>query len=326
MKIFLTGASGFIGSAVAQTFAKSDKYELVAMSRSEQSDRAIQACGARPLRSELGAVTLEQLAGCDAVIHNAAYVHPWGRRKNFQRITVEGTRQLLEAARKAGVRRFVNMSSDAVTFAGQNQINVDESQGYPRRHIYNYSEAKAQAEQLVLAASEPGVFETLSLRPRIVWGPGDKTVLPELLHMVENGGFMWVNGGRGRTHTVHIANLVHATELALTRGVSGHAYYVTDDEETTYREFLSQLVATQGVSLPDKSVPGAVARVAGYLIESTWLLLNLKGDPPLTRFAAGLMSSEGLLNIDRAKTELGYAPLISIAKGMQELAAASRPA
>ncbi|MEQ9364149.1 MAG: NAD-dependent epimerase/dehydratase family protein [Leptospirales bacterium] len=321
MKLFLTGASGFIGGAIARTLAQqTGKYELVAMSRSETSDRAIQNYGARPVRSELGAVSREQLAGVDAIIHNAAYVHPWGRRADFQRVTVEGTRQLLAVAREAGVRRFVHMGTDAVTFAGQDQINVDESQAYPRKHRYNYSEAKAQAEQLVLSASDPGDFDTISLRPRIVWGPGDTTVLPVLLDMIERGGFMWINDGRAKTDTLHIANLVHATELALTKGVSGHAYYITDDETTTFREFMTALVATRGVTLPERSAPGRVTRALAYLIESAWLMLRLKGDPPLTRFAAGLMSSEGTLRIDRAKNELGYKPLISIAQGMRELA------
>lgn len=229
---------------------------------------------------------------------------------------------MLAVARNAGVKRFVHMGTDAVTFAGQSLLDIDESQPYPKKHVYLYSEAKAMAEQLVLAANVPGEFETLSLRPRLVWGPGDTTVLPVLFDMIERGGFMWVNNGRARTHTLHIANLVKATELALTAGVSGHAYYITDDEVTTFREFMTALVATKGVTLPNRSMPGFLARTLAYIIESTWLLLNLRGDPPLTRFAAGLMSSEGTIRIDRAKNELGYRPVISITKGMEELQAA----
>ncbi|MCR9142465.1 MAG: NAD-dependent epimerase/dehydratase family protein [bacterium] len=319
MKIFLTGASGFVGGAIAAELSK--RHEVVAMSRSEKSDPTIAALGATPVRSELGAVDPEQLRGVDVVIHCAAYVDQWGRREDFMRVTVEGTRQLLDAARRAGVQRFIHMGTEAALFAGQPMIEIDESYPYPAKHRYLYPESKAMAEQLVLAANLAGVFETLSLRPRLVWGPGDKTVLPEVLAMIERGAFMWMDQGRHRTSTVHISNLVAATELALTKGDGGKTYFITDDETTTFREFLTSLVQTRGVTPPAKSIPGKIARALSVLVEGVWTILRLRKEPPLTRFAAAIMSAECTIRIDRAKSELGYAPVISVAEGLKDLQA-----
>ncbi|MEQ9364148.1 MAG: NAD-dependent epimerase/dehydratase family protein [Leptospirales bacterium] len=322
MKLFLTGASGFVGGAIAAELSK--RHTVLAMSRSETSDAAIESLGATPVRCELGAVAPKQLANIDAVIHCAAYVNQWGKREDFLRVTVEGTRQLLQAAREADVKRFVHMGTEAALFAGQPMVEIDESYPYPETHRYLYSESKAMAEQLVLAANVPGSFETLSLRPRLVWGPGDKTVLPEILGMIERGAFMWMDQGRYRTSTVHIANLVAATELALDRGAGGKAYFITDDETTTFREFLTALVQTAGVTPPAKSVSGKLARGLSIVVEGVWKLLGIKKEPPLTRFAAAIMSSECTLRIDRAKTELGYKPLITVAQGLKDLQAHPR--
>lgn len=293
------------------------------MSRSENSDPGIAASGATPVRSELGAVRVEDLTDIDAIIHCAAYVNQWGQREDFMRVTVEGTRQLLEVARQAGVKRFVHMGTEAALFAGQPMVSIDESYPYPARHKYLYSESKALAEQLVLAANIPGEFETISLRPRLVWGPGDKTVLPEVIAMIQRGAFLWMDGGRHRTNTVHITNLVYATELALTRGAGGRAYFITDDEITTFRAFLTALVATRGVTAPNKSMPGAIARGLSVIVEGVWALLRLRKEPPLTRFAAAIMSSECTIRIDRAKDDLGYRPRLSIAQGLEDLRAAA---
>lgn len=317
MKLFLTGASGFVGGAIAAELSK--HHQVFAMSRSEKSDDTIAELGVSPVRGELGAVTVDQLQGIDAVIHCAAYVNQWGKRADFMRVTVEGTRQILEAARSAGVKRFIHMGTEAALFAGQPLVEINEDYPYPEKHRYLYSESKALAEQLVLTANVPGSFETISLRPRLVWGPGDKTVLPEILTMIERGAFMWMDEGRHRTSTVHISNLVQATELALTKGTGGKAYFITDDETTTFREFLTALIETQGVTPPAKSISGKIARALSVIVESIWTILPIKKDPPLTRFAAAIMSSECTIRIDRAKDELGYRPVMRVAQGLKNL-------
>ena len=316
MQIFITGASGFIGGAIAK--ALSTTHNVRGMSRSERSDENLRALGAIPVRSELGAVKPEHLAGCEVVIHCAAFVKQWGTREQFWRTNVDGTAQLLQAARQAGVTRFIHVGTEAALFHGQDMREIDETYPYPTHTPFLYPETKAAAEKLVLAANAPG-FETLSLRPRFVWGPGDQTILPVVKKMVSTGMFMWIDQGRARTSTTHIANFVHAVTLALSHGRSGQAYFITDDSTTTVREFLTALLKTQGIMMPNTSIPGPLARALAKILEGVWHLLKLKSEPPLTYFAAAMASSECTIRMDKARAELGYAPVITREEGLAEL-------
>ena len=314
--VFITGASGFVGGAIVK--ALQGKAAVRAMSRSTQSDQAIRTLGATPMRCELGAVQREHLAGCDVVIHCAAFVKQWGTREQFWQANVVGAEQLLKAARAAGVKRFIHIGTEAALFRGQHLRDVDETHPYALNSPFLYSATKAAAEQRVLAANAPE-FTTLSIRPRFVWGPGDQTVLPVLLAMVKQGRFMWVDGGRSRTSTTHIDNLVHGVSLALTHGQGGNAYFILDDGVVTFRDFLTTLLATRGVIPPDKNLPGAVVRTLACTVEALWKLLRLRSDPPLTRFAASMMSHDCILKGDKAARELGYSPIITRERGLAEL-------
>lgn len=315
-KLFITGASGFVGGAIVRSLA--GRFTLLALSRSEGSDSAIRAAGATPVRGELGAVAADAIAGSDAVIHCAAFVKQWGTREQFWAANVEGTRQLLQSARQAGAQRFIHIGTEAALFQGQHMRDIDERYPYPAHTPFLYSETKAAAEKLVLAANAPS-FATLSIRPRFVWGPGDQTILPVLEAMVRSGRFVWIDGGRAQTSTTHIANLVHAVGLALERGTGGKAYFVTDEGSTAMHEFLTALIATRGLAPPEKSIPGWLARTLGSATETTWRALGKTSDPPLTRFAAAMMSRDCTIRTDKAQHELGYAPVISREQGLKQL-------
>lgn len=316
-KLFITGASGFVGGAIVQALA--NRYTLLALSRSDRSDAVIRALGATPVRGELGSVAAEAMAGCEAVIHCAAFVKQWGTREQFWNANVEGTRQLLQVARQAGAQRFIHIGTEAALFHGQHMRDIDEQYPYPAHTPFLYSETKAAAEKLVLAANAPG-FATLSIRPRFVWGPGDQTILPVLEAMVRSGQFLWIDHGRAQTSTTHIANLVHAVELALERGAGGNAYFVTDDGNTQMHEFLTALLATRKLQPQEKSIPGWLARMLAVLTEGTWRALGKTSDPPLTRLAASMMSRDCTIRTDKAQRELGYQPVISRGDGLKGLA------
>lgn len=316
MRIFLTGGSGFIGAAIARALAPT--HALSGMARSAASAQALHSLGVEPVRTALGEVQPDQLAGVDVVIHCAAHVAQWGRREDFWQANVEGTRQLLHAARQAGVHRFIHMGTEAALFDNADLVDIDETQPYPPRWRHLYCETKAAAEQAVLAANSNSL-QTVVLRPRLVWGPGDQTILPDLLRMVRSGQYWWVDGGRARTSTCHIANLVHATELALEAGNAGHSYFIVDPGTTTYREFLTALLATAGVTPPQRSMPSWLLRGMAGTLDLLWRGLRLRGEPPLTPFAAAMLSAHCTIASDRAERELGYVPVIDRASGLAQL-------
>jgi nucleoside-diphosphate-sugar epimerase len=318
MKIFITGGSGFVGGAFIKAHAKN--HELIAMSRSEKSDEAIKALGITPMRSSLNAVQEADLSGCDAVIHCAAYVEEWGPWATYELMNVEGTRQLLDVAKKAGVKRFVHIGTEAALFHGQHMRGIDETYPLCPQSPFPYSSTKAKAEKLVRDANDKAsCFETIVLRPRMIWGPDDQTILAVVKSMAEAGKFVWVDGGKVITSTTHIDNLVHAMDLALTKGEGGESYFVLDDGEARIRDFFTAYLATEGVELGTKSVPGWFLRGLSNMVEPIWRTLKLKSEPPITKFTAHIMSRDGTFTDEKARTGLGYAPVISREDGLSAL-------
>jgi nucleoside-diphosphate-sugar epimerase len=317
MRVFVTGGSGFVGGHVIEALVR-EGHEVVAMARSDASAKAVEGYGASASRCALGAVSASDLRGCDAVVHAAAFVEEWGTRDEFWRANVDGTQNLLDAAREAGVPRFVFVGTEAALFDGHDLIDIDERTPYPARQRFLYSETKAEAERRVLAANAAG-FTTISIRPRFVWGPRDASVLPAILKMADEGRYAWVDRGRHRTSSTHVANLARAILLSLERGRGGEAYFVADDGERSMRELLGALAATRGVTLPSRSIPGAIARPLAWAIERTWRLFGIRKPPPMTHFTISMMSRSVTVKTDKAREELGYEPAISVEDGLAQL-------
>lgn len=322
MKIFITGASGFVGGAAARRFA-ADGHEVVAMSRSEASDARIRDCGARPVRCDLESVTAAHLDGAEVVIHAAAFVEAWGPPDAWSRINVAGTKRMLAAASSAGVRRFIHIGTEAAIVFGQDVHNADETVPLAPSSPYPYCSSKAQAEMAVVAANGfPPGFETIVLRPRFIWGPGDETLLPQIRRAAESGAWIWVDHGRALTSTVHIDNLVDAIGLAFSAGRAGQAYYILDEGTRSMREIIEGMAAAHGLVLPARSIPRWLADWLGGAMEAIWRQLGLRGTPPLTRHVAMVLSRDCTLNGAKAAAELGYRPRVSVADGLAQVAAA----
>jgi nucleoside-diphosphate-sugar epimerase len=271
------------------------------------------------VRCALGDVAEQHLEGVEAIIHSAAYVEAWGPWQTYWDLNVHATEQLLSVARKAGVKRFVHIGTEACLFHGQHMRGIDETYPYALRSPYPYSRTKAYAEMAVLNANEPGVFETVSVRPRFIWGPGDQTLLPELKKMVAAGSFMWIGGGAAKTSTAYIDNVVEGIRLALEKGRGGEAYFITDDEVTTMREIIEGMAKADGFALPEKSVPAWAVGALAFVLEKMARLAKSEKGPMITRFAADIMARDCTINIDKAKRELGYKPVVTIAEGLKRM-------
>ena len=316
---FVTGGSGFIGGALVRRLV-ADGWIVRALARSEASAEVVRARGAEPVRGDLDDVSAMAggAAGCEVAFHCAAHLGDWGSRADFERGNVAGTRNVLAAARQAGVRRFVHAGTEAVLLAGQPLVAVDERAPLRFDSRALYSSTKARAEEAVIEANQNGL-QTVVVRPRFVWGRGDTTLLPIMTEMVRSGRFAWIGGGRQRTSTTHVDNVVHGLLLGAERGAPGGVYFVTDGEPVVFRDFVTRLLATQGVTPPGRSLPTPVASAVAAASETAWRLLPLPGRPPLTRFAVWVSALETTIDITRARTELGYAPVMTIEHGLEEL-------
>jgi nucleoside-diphosphate-sugar epimerase len=314
MKAFVTGASGFIGGALTKRLV-AEGWTVNALARSEKSAKVVRGLGATAVKGDLddvGAMTAGA-KGADVGFHCAAHLGEWGNASDFERVNVTGTANAVQAAREAGVRRFVHVGTEAALMHGQPLVNVDETAPLQPDSKALYSRTKARAEQVARAGG------AVVIRPRLVWGPGDTTILPVLAHAVRKGRFAWVDGGNHRTSTTHVDNVVEGLLLGAQKGEPGEAYFVTDGEPQVFRDFITSLLATQGVEIPDRSLPRSVAGAVAAAGEAAWRVLPLPGQPPLTSFGFWFLSQECTIDISRARRDLGYSPVTSVPQGMQEL-------
>lgn len=321
--VFITGGSGFVGRNLIRECLRRG-YRVRALARSESAQAVVRGLGAEAVAADLSAVPAEALKGCDWLLHAAAVVSEWGRKAEFERVNVEGTRQLLTAARAAGVPVFVLVGTEAVYANGGPMQRIIEERPLPDNPLPRYPATKQAAEKLVRAANAPG-FRTVVVRPRMIWGRDNSSVLPQLITAVKKGQFAWVEGGRYLTSTCHVANVCEGTLLAAQKGRGGEAYFLTDGAPQEFRDFMTRMFATQGVSVPEKIVPRAVAALAARVCEFAWEYLPLPGNPPLTRMAIALGAQEVTVMDGKARRELGYQGQISVEQGLEELQRGWRP-
>jgi nucleoside-diphosphate-sugar epimerase len=319
---FVTGGSGFIGGRLIDRL-RSEGWSVRALVRSERSAETVRARGAEPVMGDIAdADSIRQGAhGCSHAFHAAAHLGDWGPRDDFVRDNVTGTENALAGTAAAGVKRFVHVGTEAALMAGQPLVDADESLPLQPDSPALYSATKAMAEQAVRQANRPDGFETVVVRPRFVWGPGDNTIVPSLVKAVKSGQFRWIGGGRHKTSTTHVDNVAEGLWLGATRGAAGGVYFVTDGEPVEFRDFVTRLLETQGIEAPSGELPLAVARALATGGEAIWRTLRIKRSPPVTKMALWVSSLECTIDISRAREELGYAPVVSIEEGLAGLAA-----
>src|SRR5204863_3980648 len=133
-----------------------------------------------------------------------------------------------------------------------------------------------------------------------VWGVGDTSILPGLAEAVRRGRFSWIGGGRHLTSTTHVDNTVQGLVLGAERGRPGEVYFVTDGEPVVFREFITDLLATQGVEIPDRNVPPWVVRTLATVAETAWRALPLPRAPPVTGVSGRVSPLGGTIHSSNA--------------------------
>ncbi|PTY36246.1 epimerase [Saccharospirillum sp. MSK14-1] len=315
---FLTGGSGYIGRNLIR-FLTAQGHAVNALARSEKSAAMIETLGAKAVRGDvLDSHLAEVMAGCAVLIHAAADTDHDNRSKTQYQTNVDGTRNVLDSARRAGIKKALVLSTESVLLTGKPLHHINEDQPIPAKAIGEYSRSKAAAERQALAFAAED-FQVIVVRPRFVWGRDDTTALPHLVAAAESGQLAWIDGGHYQTSTTHIHNLCVGIECALANGKNGEVYFITDDEPVEFRQFATDLLATQDVAVPDKTVP---LRLLKTLASGGDFLSRISGGVirgPVTRQSLATSAFEVTLDINKAKTELGYQPAISRADGLAEL-------
>lgn len=263
--------------------------------------------------------------GIAVVQHVAGLAGIWGPWRDYYDVNVRGTEHVLAGCRRHGVGRLVFTSSPSVTFDGKSQEGINESAAYPVRWLCHYPHTKALAEQQVLAAAGCDL-RTCSLRPHLIWGPRDQHLVPRLLDRARKGQLRRIGNDTNRIDTIYVENaaeaqLLAADALAVKPEVSGQAYFISQDEPVNCWKWIDELLSLAGLPPVQKSLSLGAAWTIGAALETVYKTLCIHREPRMTRFLAAQLGVSHYFDIARAKRDLGYSPRVSMAEGMQRLAA-----
>jgi nucleoside-diphosphate-sugar epimerase len=323
MNALVTGGGGFLGGAIVRLLvARGDRVR--SLSRQRHAD--LDALGVDQVQADIANVDAVERAvtGCDVVFHVAAKAGIGGRYRDYHRVNVTGTEVVLNACRRHGINRLVYTSSPSVVFDGRDMEGVDESVPYPVHHDAPYPATKAQAERLVLAANGPDLA-TVTLRPHLIWGPGDTHLVPRILARGRAGRLRRIGGTSKLIDSVYIDNAAQAHLLAADRlapgsSIAGRAYFISNGEPLPLWDLVNRILAAGSVAPVTRSVPLWAALAAGWCLEKVYAMLWPDAEPPMTSFLARELATAHWFDVTAARCDLGYVPHVSIDEGMRRLA------
>jgi 2-alkyl-3-oxoalkanoate reductase len=297
MKIFVTSNQGFVEKTLLAAL-QSEGHDVCTLV--EPSD----------LSSESA---IERAAsGCELCIHCIPDQEAHTDRKRLELLYVVGTENVLAAVRRAGVRRVIYLSTADMTLGLAARLYVTEEFAGPTDALSDNIEIRALAEDLVVAASD-ATLDTIVLRPAWIWGHQEAPTETRIRRSVEDHTFRWIHGGTSLCATTHVRNLVAAVTCAIrVEQAPGEIFYITDDERTTLKEFLTRLSSAMGIKLPRNNQPFAWAYAVGW-IGDQW------GEKPRRRVAEVCSLGRSThFNIQHARTVLGYKPVLDVSTGIRE--------
>jgi nucleoside-diphosphate-sugar epimerase len=321
-RVLVTGGGGFLGSALA---AMARQRGLSVRSLSRRFYPHLQALGVEQIQGDISEASIVERAvkGCQTVFHTAAKAGLWGRERDYERVNVQGTRNVIAACRSSGARRIIFSSSPSVVFNGRAMEGADENSPYPDQYDAAYPRTKALAEQLIVE-SDDALLATVSIRPHLIWGPGDNNLLPRIISRAESGRLRRIGGGEPRIDPIYIENAATAHFLAADKlepgsPIAGKIYFVTQGEIIPLWEMIDRLLHAAGIAPVTRSISRPLAIATAGLLELGYCLTRASSEPPLTRFLVRQLSTTHWFNIDAARRDLGYEPEVTIAEGMLRL-------
>lgn len=320
MKVLVTGASGMLGGAVALALAaRGDDVTVL--------QRRPSGLGLREHLADITDATAVRaaVAGADTVIHLAAKVHVVGAWTDYVAANVVGTRTVVDAARHAGARRLVYVSSPSVAHTGASLVGAGAGPADPEHARGSYSRSKAMGERYALAAHGPS-FSVVAVRPHLVWGPDDTQLVERIVGRARAGRLAVVGSGTALIDTTYVDNavsaLVAAADHADTAG--GRAYVVSNGQPRPVAEILSSICLAAGVPGPRRHVPYRLAWTAGAVVDRWWAAAGREADPPITRFLAEQLATAHWFDLRLTREALQWEPTVGLDEGFARLAEAFR--
>ena len=321
-RALVTGGTGFLGGHLARRLRDSG-WDVTAVGRNAKTGAVLAAEGIRFTTVDLRDPQSVDAAcsGMDTVFHCAALSSPWGRYREFFASNVEATRHIIHACQRLGVRRLVNVSTPSLYFDFSDRLGIRETDPLPVRPPNAYAATKRIAEEEVLAAHNR-LFESVSVRPRALFGPGDTAILPRLIHANGRIGVPLFRGGRAILDLTYVDNAVDALLLAAEAPSSamGRTYNITNGEPVHLSDVLQKLFDRLDVPMRGRPIPYSAGYMLAGAMELAARVLPGQPEPLLTRYTVALLAKSQTLDISAARQSLGYSPRIPIDEGIERFA------
>ncbi len=321
MKALVTGGAGFLGQALIKQLLL-EGHHVSTFIRSSNIEWPTDAVTVH--RGDLTSqqAVREACKGVEVVFHAAAKAGGWGKAKSFEDSNILATDNVIDACRHCQVQVLVFTSSPSVVHADRDINGENESLPYATKHLADYPRTKAEAERRVRAAASASL-RTVSLRPHLIWGPGDNHLLPRLVSRRRRNRLRQVGARDPLTDTVYIDNCVSAHILAaeklLKSPLPQDVYFISDDAPIGLWTMANHFLECAGLPKIESSISASTAWAVATALEAWHRLFHLEREPLLTRFAVSQMTHAQWFDISAAKRDFGYRPLVSLSNGLSLL-------
>jgi nucleoside-diphosphate-sugar epimerase len=318
----ITGATGLLGSHIVEKLVAQGQ-SVRALVRPSSDTTFLSSCGVQLAPGDLNDPESLRTAmtGVDTVYHAAAQVGDWGKWENFVRVTIKGTENMLQAARDAGVKRFLHVSSiSAYGHPDGEGLVLDESAplGQDLHKWSYYSRAKVEAEKLAWAAHERGELPVTVVKPSWLYGQRDRASMPRLIRAIRKGKAKLLGDGTNRLNLTYAGNEAEGCILAATNEQAlGESYNLACDGEITQAEYLNKIAECIGAEPVTKKVPYRVAYNAAFVMELFGHMFRKKTPPLVTRYSVWLIGRRCFFSSQKARNELGWQPTVGYEEGIE---------
>jgi len=320
MKALITGATGFLGGALARRLYGMG-WDITSLGRNPSALAALEAQGIKTIKANLEdtQAIVNACKGQEVVFHSGAFSSPWGKYRDFYQANVIGTQNVIHACEENNVKRLVYVSTPSIYFNFQSRLNVREDSELPRKPVNEYARTKLMAEFKIDEAFACGL-PVITIRPRAIFGPGDTTILPRLIQRMQKGRLRIIGDGQNVVDITYVENVVDALIFCAESPAHtlGKKYNLTNGQPVRLWDVIEKLAGALNLPFNQKHIPYKVADTAAAILEIIYRALPGQPEPPLTRYTVSIVAHSTTLDISAAKRDLGYNPRISLEEGFSE--------
>jgi len=314
MLSLVTGATGAVGSHLVDALVLRGEgvRALVPPSKSTERLRAL-GVDARVGSLADSAALMSMAKGVDRVFHCAELTSDWGPAEDFRQANVHAVRRVLAAATRAKARFVMLSTTDVYGFPGRPVVESER----PSPRGFPYPDTKIEGESLVWNHYRQVGLPVCVIRPASVYGPRCQALVVAVIEALRKRSMITIDGGNHIAGLTYVGNLVDALLLAADNEAStGQAYNITDDSQVTWQEYLAALADLAELPRPTRNYSHPMATLLASLWEAYYRLLGRTQRPPLTRMMVERMGTDQRFPIDKARSQLGYRPLVSFEEGI----------